>query len=330
MSAKELSGAKSFGLSIYRIKELGVLLAAAVAFAVVSIIEPRFLLPDNLRSVLLFAPLLVVVAMGEMMVIITRNIDLSLGSILGFTGIAVGLLFVRNNQFPVIPAFILGTLCGSLLGFINGFLISRLRIPSIIVTLGTLNVYRGLIFIISGGRQIDPNHIPEDLIRLSQTSAIGIPAIIIFAGLIALGVHLFMRWTHTGREIFAMGSNQKAAQLRGINTNRLILIVYTAAGASAGFAGIMYASRFGYVNPGITGVGFEFTVIAATVIGGTSIAGGSGSVLGVVIGCLLLGIVNTALAVLGISAFWQQAMYGLIIISALVLDKLLQNRRLGV
>jgi len=135
-----------------------------------------------------------------------------------------------------------------------------------------------------------------------------------------------MKYTHLGREIYAFGSNKKAARLRGINMDKLIILTYGIAGALAGFAGIMYASRFGYVNPGMSGVGFEFTVIAATIIGGVTVTGGSGSVFGVVMGCILLGIVNTALAVLGISAFWQQAMYGIIIILALIIDKLLQNR----
>ena len=309
-----------------RMKELGVLITTVLIFIIVSIIEPRFLMFENIRSILLFVPLLVVVAMGEMMIIITGNIDLSLGSILGFAGIAVGMIFFKNSSFPILPSFILGTLVGACLGLFNGFLISKLKIPSIIVTLGTMTAYRGLLFIVSGGRQIDPNYIPENLIKLSQPSAIYIPWIVVFAAIIVIAAHIFMKSSHYGREIYAIGSNLKAAKLRGINTNRVLLLIYSIAGGCAGFAGIMYASRFGYVNPAITGVGFEFTVIAATVIGGTSVAGGTGSVLGVVIGCFLLGIVNTALAVLGISGFWQQAMYGIIILLALILDKIFQNK----
>jgi rhamnose transport system permease protein len=153
-----------------------------------------------------------------------------------------------------------------------------------------------------------------------------IPWIIIFALVFIVAAHLFLKYSHLGREIYAIGSNLKAAKLRGINTDKVIMLIYIIAGACAGFSGIMYASRFGYVNPGMTGVGFEFTVIAATVIGGTSVSGGSGSVMGVVIGCILLAIINTALAVLGISAFWQQAMYGFIILIALIVDKLVQNK----
>jgi rhamnose transport system permease protein len=314
------------GRNLVRFKEFGVMATTLIAFAVVAIIEPRFLMYDNLRSVMLYIPLIVVVAMGEMMVILTGNIDLSLGSILGFSGMTVGLLFIRIEDFPIFPAFLLGTLVGIGLGLFNGLLVSKLRLPAIIVTLGTLNAFRGLLFIISGGIQIDPNYIPEKLIRLSQTSPIVIPWIVLFALIIAGLTHLFMRYAHFGREVYAYGSNVSAARLRGINMDKIVILTYGFAGGCAGFAGIMYASRFGYVNPGMTGVGFEFTVIAATVIGGVTVTGGSGSVLGVVIGCILLGIVNTALAVLGISAFWQQALYGFIIILALIVDKLLQNR----
>ena len=208
----------------------------------------------------------------------------------------------------------------------NGLLVTKLRLPAIIVTLGTLNLYRGGLFILSGGRQVDPNNIPQGLIALSQTSPIGIPWIVLFALGIAVLFGVFIKFSHVGREMYAIGSNPQAAVLRGINVGGVLLFVFVLCGATAGFAGIMYASRFGYVNPGMTGVGFEFTVIGATIIGGTSVAGGSGTVLGTVIGCTLLGIVNTALAVLGISAFWQQATYGLIIVIALLIDRMVRYR----
>lgn len=319
---KNVSAAKRW----YQFREIGISATAVLAFVIIAIIEPRFLMYDNLRSVMLYIPLIVVVAMGQMMVIITRNIDLSVGSILGFSGIAVGLLFIKYSNFSILLSFILGVVIGAALGAFNGLLITKLKLPAIIVTLGTLSLYRGLLFIISGGRQIDPNYIPAKLIKLSQTSPVIIPWIVIFAAVIAVLTALFIKFSHIGRELYAIGSNPSAAVLRGINVQGVLLLIFTLSGACAGFAGIMYASRFGYVNPGMTGVGFEFTVIAATIIGGTSVAGGSGSVLGTVIGCVLLGIVNTALAVLGVSAFWQQAMYGIIIIAALLIDKTIQNR----
>lgn len=306
-------------------REIGVILMVLGVFILASIIEPRFLRYENIRSILLYTPLIIVIAMGMLMVMISGNIDLSVGSSMAFCGIAVGLIFIKNPEFSIWLAFILGIVIGAGLGAFNGFLITICKLPAIIATLATLNLFRGMLFIISGGRQIDPNYIPDKLIKLSQTSPIIIPWVVVFAVIFAVATFIFLKYTHLGKEIYAVGSNVNAAKLRGINVNKVIFFIYTFTGACSGFAGILYASRYGYVNPGITGVGFEFVVISATVIGGTSVVGGAGSVLGVVLGALLLGVVNTSLAVLGISAFWQQAIYGLIIIVALLIDKVVQD-----
>lgn len=293
-----------------------------------SIVEPRFLSAANLRNIMLYIPLITVVAMGQMMVVVSRNVDLSVGSTLGFTGIIVGMIFVQNIDFPIWLAIILSIAIGAFLGAFNGVLVTWLKLPAIIVTLGTLNIYRGLLFIYSGGRQVDPHHVPVDLIRLSQFryGLFGVPWLVYIAVFIVLLSFLFLKYTHTGREIFAVGSNPEAAKLRGINVNKIILLVFTLTGAGAGLAGIMYASRFGYVNPGITGYGFEFIVITAVIVGGTSIFGGSGSIAGTFLGCILLGVINVALAVLGISTFWQQATYGFFILVSLVTDRTIQMR----
>lgn len=175
---------------------------------------------------------------------------------------------------------------------------------------------------------MDPNYIPPELIALSQGSPISVPWIVIFAAIVAVGAFLFMRYTHTGRQVYAIGSNPLAASLRGIAVQRVTFLVFTLCGAAAGLAGIMYASRHGYINPGDTGVGFELVVISATVIGGTNVFGGYGSVVGTVLGCLLLGVINTALFILGISGFWQLATYGLAILLAVTVDTAIQ-RSLG-
>ncbi len=312
----------------FRFRELGLVFFVIVVFAIATAMQPRFLSPENLRNILLYIPLITVVALGEMMVIITRNFDLSVGSILGFSAIVVGNIFIGDLYFPIWLAAIIGILIGALLGAVNGMLVAWLRIPSVLATLGTLSAYRGLIFIYSGGRQVDPNYIPPDLIALSQGSPIYVPWIVIFVVIIAVAIFLFLRYTHTGRQIYAIGSNPLAANLRGIAVEKVTLLVFILCGAAAGLAGIMYASRYGYVNPGDTGVGFELTVISAAVIGGTNVLGGSGSVLGTVLGCLLLGVINTALFILGISGFWQLATYGLAILVAITVDTAIQ-RSLG-
>jgi rhamnose transport system permease protein len=201
-----------------------------------------------------------------------------------------------------------------------------MRVPAIIATLGTLSVYRGLIFIVSGGRQVEAHDIPPELVRLSQTSPIGVPWIVIFALVVAGIVHFLLRYTRAGREIYAIGSNPVAARLRGIPVDRVVFMTFALTGALCGLAGIMYISRFGFVYPAKTGAGFELSVIAATIIGGTNIMGGSGSVGGTILGCLLLGVIENALDVAHLSAFWQLAIYGIIILIAVAVDSLIRQR----
>jgi rhamnose transport system permease protein len=213
------------------------------------------------------------------------------------------------------------------LGLGNGVLIQLFRLPAIIVTLGTLSLYRGLTFIISNAKQIDRQWIPSELKGLSQTSPIlGIPWIIFIAFGVALLTYWFVMHTRVGRQIYAIGSNPVAAPLRGINVTQVTLLVFTISGALAGLAGILYASRWGFVNPSNTGSGFEFQVIAAVVIGGVSINGGVGTVLGTVLGVLLLGCVAAALPLLGIPGTSQAAIYGAVILVALIIDRTVRQQ----
>ena len=304
-----------------RAREAGILVMLVLFSLVVGLIEPRFLSGETVRIVLLAIPLIMVAAMGEMMVLLARHVDLSIGSILGFSAIAAGMVFRDHPEWPLFIGFAVAILSGAALGFVNGLIVTLFRLPSIIVTLGTLSLYRGLLFILSGSKQIDPNDIPEPIIRMAQTSPFGIPWIVIIAFGVALATWLFLTFTQVGRQIYAIGSNPGAAPLRGIRVVPVTILVFTLSGALAGLAGIIYAARFGYVNPGITGVGFEFTVIAAVVIGGVSINGGIGSVAGTMLGILFLGAVQVALPILGVSGFWQNAIYGGIILIALVIDR---------
>jgi rhamnose transport system permease protein len=312
-----------------RIREAAIVVLLVIIISVVTAVEPRFLSTFNIRSILLWVPLLTVIAMGQMMVIIIRGIDVSVGSTLGFAGIAVGMIFRDHPGFNIYLGSLLGILIGAVLGAINGSLIAWVKIPPVITTLGTLSAYRGFVFIVSGGRQIDPNHIPVELIRWSQRGPFGsqlIPWVVIIALIVAFLIYLFLNYTKTGRNIYALGSNPEAARLRGIPVNNTTFIVYTITGAMAGLAGILYASRFGFINPGETGVGFELTVIAAVVLGGANVFGGSGSVIGTLLGCLLLGTINVALAVLGIAATWQLAVYGIVILLTVIIDAIFQHQ----
>ena len=310
-------------------REAGIALVIVLFCLAVGAVKPQFLTPNSLRIVLLLVPLILIAAMGQMLVIVARHVDLSVGSILGLTAMAAGMMFRWYPEIWWPLAFPLAIGLGAVLGLVNGALVTYFKLPAIIVTLGTLNFYRGLTFILSDAKQIDRQYVPSALKAMSQTSPIfGIPWIILMAFAVAGLTWWFAMHTRTGRQIYALGSNPVAAGLRGVNVTKVTLIVFALSGALAGLAGIMYASRWGFVNPSNTGAGFEFQVIAAVVIGGVSINGGSGSVLGTVLGVLLLGCVSAALPLLGIPGTTQNAIYGAVILLALLIDRTVRQQGL--
>ncbi|MDW6025203.1 ABC transporter permease [Mesorhizobium sp. BAC0120] len=303
-------------------REAGIAAMILLFCLTVGLYKPQFLTVNQLRVILLLVPLIMIAAMGQMLVIVARHVDLSIGSMLGLSAMLTGMMFRDLPEIPWGVGFIVAIGTGALLGLVNGALVTAFRLPAIIVTLGTLNLYRGLTFIVSNARQVDRQFVPSALKAMSQTSPIfGIPWIILMALGIAALAYWFTMHTRVGRQIFALGSNPAAAALRGVKVNRVTLLVFTISGALSGLAGIMYASRWGFVNPSNTGFGFEFQVIAAVVIGGVSINGGVGTVLGVMLGVLLLGCVAAALPLLGIPGIAQGAIYGAVILVALVIDR---------
>jgi ABC-type sugar transport system ATPase subunit/ribose/xylose/arabinose/galactoside ABC-type transport system permease subunit len=309
---------------------LAVAAAVIATFVICTTIEPRFATADNLRGLMLYLPLVVVVAMGQMMVMVSRNIDLSVGSMMGLVAIVVGNMFITFPTLPVGVAAAVAVFLGAVLGLVNGVLIAVLRVPSIIATLGTMTAYRGAVFIYSGGRQVDNNDLPAGLLSLAQPMSssvwsLGISPLAVLAGVVAVVTAGWLAYTHTGRCVFALGSNPQAAELRGIATKKVLTLIFVMTGALSGLAGLMYTARYGYVNPGSTGAQFELVVISAVVIGGVAVQGGSGSVLGVVLGCLLLAMIGSALPMLGVSPFWQQAIYGLAILLAVSADSLVRR-----
>ena len=318
--------------SIFLRREAGIAVMIILFCLGVGIFKPQFLTLDQLRIILLLTPLIMIGAMGQMLVIVARHVDLSIGSMLGFSAMVSGLLYrfdaaTFGFEVPWWTGIPLSIAAGAALGLLNGALITLFRLPAIIVTLGTLSLYRGLTFIISNAKQIDRQYIPSELKQLSQTSPMfGIPWIIFIAFGAAILTYLFAMHTRVGRQIFALGSNPVAAPLRGIKVTQVTLLVFAISGALSGLAGILYASRWGFVNPSNTGNGFEFQVIAAVVIGGVSINGGVGTILGTVLGVLLLGCVAAALPLLGIPGTSQAAIYGAVILVALVIDRTVRQQ----
>lgn len=309
-----------------KFRELGILFFLALLMIIATIVEPRFFSIPNFQNILLDISILTIVACGQTMVIISRNIDISVGSSLGLCAILVGLMFKFNPGAPIVLGLLLGVALGILLGSFNGALVTQFKVPPLIATLGTLSVYRGLVFLSSGGRQVDPNDIPPPLIAMARTGPLGIPWIVLIAFLVAGVVAVFLRYTRLGRDVYAVGGNPVAARLRGIEVNRVVFLVYLLTGALAGLAGVLYAGRYGTVNPADAGVGFELTVIAATVIGGTNILGGSGTILGTILGSLLLGVLGNVLAITNVSGFYQKFAQGLVILLAVIVDAIIHHR----
>jgi len=316
--------------AIFFRREAGILVMIVLFCLIVGLYKPQFLTLSSLRIVLLLTPLILIGAMAQMLVLIARHIDLSIGSMLGFSAMVVGLMYREFPDIWWIVGFPVAILTGATLGLFNGLLVTIFKLPSIIVTLGTLSLYRGLTFIISDARQINRSVIPTELKAMSRTSPVfDIPWIILLAFGIAVVTYILVRHTQLGRQIYALGSNPRAAPLRGISVNKVTLIVFALAGALSGLAGILYASRWGFVNPSNTGAGFEFQVIAAVIIGGVSINGGVGTVLGAVLGVLLLGCVAAALPLLGIPGSTQNAIQGAVILIALLIDRSVRQRGLA-
>lgn len=281
------------------------------------------------QSIMLWLPLIVIVAMGMMMVITTGCIDVSVGSIVGVTGMFVGFLFKFYNA-PFLVGVLAAIVVGMMAGAINGLFISYLRINFLVVTLATMNIWRGLAFMITDGVEISGFYMPEQmnlLILKGPIPGIGIPWLIWITLFFVIIMVFLMKYSHFGREVYAVGSNENAARLRGINVKKVRFVVFTLTGMFSGIAGLMYGARFGFFSPGDTGNGMELIVIASTVIGGVSISGGRGSIIGVVLGCLLLGTTTILIPSLGFSSFYNTAIYGLIILISLIIDRGIQIRQ---
>ena len=321
-------------LRLLAVREIPIILVLAILIALAAIINRQVINADNGKNVLMAVPLLLIVAMGQMIVILTAGIDVSVGSIMGLAGMMVGIFFRDNYMQSVLLGCVLAAFIGSVLGLFNGVLIAFCAVPPIVATLGTLGLFRGLVFIISDNKQINAYQLPDALDRLGREGPVFahgyVPWLVIIAFMFVLATALFLRYTRIGRDIFALGGNADAARLRGIPVRFVTLVAYVLSGVCSGLAGLLYASRFGTINPGAIGKGFELQVISAVVVGGVSIFGGSGAVLGVVLGCILLGTISMMLTVLGAPEAWQATSYGLIILAAVIFDDLLAgylNRR---
>ena len=312
-------------MRVLRTREAQLGLAILALLVLVASRFPAFVEPANLARVLNDTAPLILLALGQTVVILTRCIDLSVAANLALTGMLCAMVNVAMPGLPV-PIIMAGAvLLGSLLGAFNGVLVWKLTIPPIVVTLGTLTIYRGLVFVISGGTWINAHEFSDAFTALPRASLLGLP---VMAWIALAGVAAFMalaRYAPLGRAFYAVGGNPSAAVYAGIDPGRTQFAAFVLSGAIAGLTGYLWVARYQVAYVDIAG-GFELEVVAACVIGGISIAGGAGTILGALLGALFLGIVKNALPVVGISPFWQLAISGAAIVIAVIANGRAQRR----
>lgn len=297
---------------------------AAIALAV-GARAPVFLSWRNGMDIANDSAILAILVMGQMGVLLTRGIDLSVASNLALTGMVCALVGRAMPGVPIGVLLLLAMAIGALLGSLNGWLITRFDLPPIVVTLGTLSAFRGAIFVASKGAWISDHQIHVAIKGLPRTQWLGLPALVWFALLVLALAAVFYRLRREGRELYALGGDPHAAQYVGIPVKSRLMLVYTLSGMLAGLSGLLWVGRYSVAYTELA-AGYELTVIAACLIGGVSIGGGVGSVLGAALGVLFIGVVNAALPVIQVSPFWQQAIAGAVILVSVTLNARAEHR----
>ncbi len=307
-------------------QEFGVFLILLLLAGGLSLYTDTFLTSTNIFNILRAFSWIAISAFGQCMVIITGGIDLSVGSVMGLAGLVTGMLLVREVSVPV--AVIAGLLVGLIVGLLNGLMITAGKLPPFIATLGSLLMARGLCYGLSGGWPV--RDLPLAFRNLGQydlpIAGVGVPLPLIFMLILAVMTSAFLSRTVWGYRIYALGGNETATALSGINTNRIKLMVYSLCGLLTATGGVLMTARLGVAAP-TAAQGYELDVIAAAVVGGTSLKGGEGTILGVLIGAAIMQVLRNGLVLMGVSAYWLQAVQGLVIVVAIMLDQLRKQGR---
>jgi len=306
-------------------REFGLAAAVLAVVVPISILNIRMLSGANLAALAMDAGLLAIVALAQMLVLVTRSIDLSVAAIIGLAAYGAASTLHAHPEIGVLGAVLLACGIGLAAGLVNGAIITYGRLPAIVVTLGTMTIFRGLNSVWAGGTQVSADQVPQAWLDMTGTSILGVPAILLIAIVTLVVVAYVLRYTTIGRELYAIGSNPEGARLIGIPARSRILLAFAAAGLLAGFDGALWASRYATVDARVA-YGFELTVIAAAVVGGVAVRGGSGTVLGVAAGSLLLLVINNGLTLVRVDPLWLQGVYGLVILAAIAIDAYVARR----
>ncbi|WP_433892465.1 ABC transporter permease [Streptomyces sp. CA-111067] len=313
------------GAALLRARELGIGVAIVLVFVVTTISNHNFASAHSVQQLLTGASLIALLGVGETLVIITRNVDLSVGSVVGLSAYVVGDVFKHHSGFPVLLGYVLGIAIGAVIGSINGLITVVTRVPSLVVTLAMLYIVRGVDGVIVDGKTIDPGAIPKSFTEVGYRTFLGVPWLAIIVAVVVAVVGYAMRSFRASRDLYAIGSNPEAAALAGIPTGRRVFTSFLISGSLAGLAGALFLALHAQID--VTGGnGYELTVVSAVVVGGVAIFGGSGTVLGAALGALLLNTINQALVAAKISSFWNEAIAGGLLLAAIAFDRWLSLR----
>ncbi len=311
-----LHSPRRFGIWAALLAEIIILTILTSTFGGPSFFESTFLNWSNLSQVIRALSFIAIMAVGQAPVIISGGIDLAVGSLLGLTGVVTAVLMTLGVSMTF--SVLAGLLVGLASGLFNGLIITKAKLPPFIVTLGSMSMVRGLAFAITGGETI--RDLPPEFLTLGQGNILAVPIPIVMMAIVAVVVGYFLKASTWGRYTYAIGGNEQAAVYSGVHVDKIKLIVYGLSGLCAGIAGVLFTARFG-VGQSTAGLGYELDVIAAAVIGGISLSGGRGTILGAIIGSLLMGILRNGLVLLNVSPYWQQFAIGVVIILAVILDR---------
>ena len=316
-------GRRGWLSAIGRQRELSLVAIMVVLGAGVSAVAPQFLSVSNFSQVAALASVIAVAAIGEAIVIITRGIDLSVEAIIGLVAYSVARTLELQLLDPI-GAVGMGLAIGLGLGMVNGVIVAVFRVPAIVATLGTLSIFRGIVYVIAGSDQVPLAGLPEGFTDPARSNVFGVPVFVLLTiGVVIVGT-AFLRWTRFGRQVYAVGSNPEAAAILGIPARLVSFVAFSACGLLAGLAGVMWVMQFGTIN-GTAATGAVLGIIAAVVVGGVNTLGGSGTLAGAALGALFLGFIANALILVGLSQFWLQAIYGVVILVAISTDALIRR-----
>ncbi len=311
--------------ALFRARELGIGIALILVVALTTLFNHSFLSASSVQQLLTGASIFALLGVGETLVIITRNVDLSIGSVVGLSAYVVGDTFVKHPQMPILLGFVIGIVVGAAVGAVNGLITTVTKVPSLVVTLAALYIVRGIDALIVNGKRIDPGSVPTSFQVVGYKNIFGIPLLAIIVAVVVAIAGYAMRSFRSSRELYAIGSNPDAAALAGIPTGRRVFTAFLVSGTLAGLGGALFLAQYATVDS-TGGTGYEFLVVAAVVVGGVAIFGGSGTILGAALGALLLNTINQALGSLKVSPFWNQAVAGALLLFAIAFDRWLSLR----